>query len=183
MPQILSRQILFAIITELAYERINFSHMKKTLPLNIAALLIFMLAFIVSSIFNWLEPKIEEVSEVYIKEHTGQYGFVLVDVRNEDVYEGRAPDSGLPGGHIPGAISFPVEDLNVAAASAALAKAGITKTSIIILYSSQNKQAELFANYLVNRFYFPISRIKKYRDGITDWIRNPENILLPEDHE
>lgn len=157
--------------------------MKKTLPLNTAAILIFILSFIIALIFNWIEPKIEEVNELYLKEHIGKYGFVLVDVRDEDVYEGKSPEPGLSGGHIPGAVNFPLGDLNVAAASAALAKVGITKTATIILYSSRNKHAEMFANSLVNRFHFPISRIKKYRDGIADWIRNPENILLPEDHE
>ncbi len=157
--------------------------MKKALPLNIAAILIFTLTFIVSMIFNWLEPKVENVDEAYVKEHTGQYGFVLVDVRDEDVYEGFSPSPGIPGGHIPGAISFPLSDMNVAAASAAMAKVGITKTATIILYDTQNKQSDLFAIYLVSRFHFPISRIKRYENGITDWIRNPENILLPEDHE
>ena len=159
------------------------SDMKKTLPLNVAAILIFIIVFIVSITFNWLEPKIEEIDEAYIKAHRGQYGFILVDVRDEDVYEGMSPSPGLPGGHIPGAISFPLMDLNVAAASAAMAKVGITKRSTIMLYCSLNRESDLFANYLVNKFYFPISKVKRYRDGITDWIRNPQNILLPEDHE
>lgn len=157
--------------------------MKKSLPLNAAAILIFILSFTAAAIFNWLEPKIEEVNESYVKEHTGKYGYVLVDVRDEDIFEGFSPGDGLPGGHIPGAISFPLGDLNVAAASAAMAKVGITKTNTVILYCNLSRQSDLFAVALVNRFNFSISRIKKYRDGITDWIRNPENILLPEDHE
>ena len=157
--------------------------MKKSLSLNASAILIFIITFIVSITFNWLEPKIERVDAAYVKAHAGQIGFMLVDVRDEDIYEGISPVPGIPGGHIPGSISFPLSDINVAAASAAMAKVGITKTRTIILYDTQNKQADLFSNYLVNRFHFPISRVKVYEDGITDWIRNPENILLPEDHE
>lgn len=157
--------------------------MKKSLPLEIVAPVIFILSFIAALAFNWLEPRIEDVDELYVKEHTGKYGYVLVDVRDEDIYEGFSPREGFPGGHIPGAISFPVGDITVAAASAAMAKVGITKSNTIILYSDNDRQVEMFSNALVNRFRFSMSRIKNYRGGVADWMSYPENILLPEDHE
>ncbi len=155
---------------------------KKNIPLVIAALVIFILAFAAALIISKIEPHIEDVDSKYVKEHTGKSGYILVDVRPEENYEGRSPRPGIPGGHIPGAISFPLEDLGIAAAPAALAHVGITKQNTIIVYCNTGVMAGWFADRLVRRFHFEPSKIKNYRGSILDWYKEG-NILLPEDHD
>lgn len=157
--------------------------MKKIPPLEIAAPLLFAIVFLLTLIFSRLEPHVEDVDMHYVKKYTGQPGYVLVDTRSEEIYEGTSPMPGLPGGHIPGAISFPIEDLRIAAAAAALAKVDITRKNIVILYCNTGIIAQRFAEALVRDFNFSASNIKNYRGSIRDWCNNPENILLPEDHE
>ena len=45
-------------------------------------------------------PNIDAVDQAYVKEKVGQPGFVLVDVRTEDVYNGKSPREGIPGGQV-----------------------------------------------------------------------------------
>lgn len=155
---------------------------KKRIPLVLAAIIIFVLAFVAAFIISKIEPHIEDVDSNYVKEHTGKAGYILVDVRPEENYEGRSPRPGIPGGHIPGAVSFPLEDLGIAAAPAALAHAGIVKQKIIIVYCNTGVMAGWFADRLVRRFHFSPSKIKNYRGSIVDWY-NEGNILLPEGHD
>ena len=120
--------------------------MKKYPPLEIVAPVIFAVVFVLTLIYSRFEPHVEDVDMNYVIEHTGQPGYVLVDVRPEENYEGESPMPGVPGGHIPGAISFPLEDLKVAAASAALAKVGVVKSNTVILYCNTGTAAGKFGS-------------------------------------
>ncbi|MBQ7577562.1 MAG: hypothetical protein IJT21_04740 [Synergistaceae bacterium] len=155
---------------------------KKSIPLTVVALVIFVLAFAAAFIISKIEPHIEDVNADYLKQHIDRRGFILVDARPEENYEGKSPRPGIPGGHIPGAISFPLEDLGIAAAPAAMAHVGIVKQNTIIVYCNTGVLSGWFADRLVRRFHFSPSRIKNYRGGVTDWVKEG-NILLPEDHE
>mgnify|MGYP000223219244 CR=1 FL=1 len=68
---------------------------------------LFVLCFAVSAqaLFG---PGIDVVDQAYVKEKVGQPGFVLVDVRAEEVYNGKSPREGIPGGHIEGAVNFQI---------------------------------------------------------------------------
>ncbi len=156
---------------------------EKKIPLAVVAPFMFGIVFVFTLVFSRLEPHVEDVTSEYVRDNSGKTGYVLVDVRDEDIYEGTSPNPGIPGGHIPGAMSFPLADLNVAAASAALAKSGIVKRNTIILYSNTGASASWFADTLVRRFHFSPSKIKNYRGSVMDWITEPENILLPKYHE
>ena len=156
--------------------------MKKYPPLEIVAPVIFAIVFVLTLIYSRYEPHVEDVDMAYVIEHTGQAGYVLVDVRPEENYEGESPMPGVPGGHIPGAISFPLDDLKVAAASAALAKVGVVKNNTIILYCNTGTAAGKFADSLIRRFNFSPSKLKNYRGSAKDWAVKG-NKFLPEDHE
>ena len=156
--------------------------MKKYPPLEIVAPVIFAIVFVLTLIYSRYEPHVEDVDMAYVIEHTGQAGYVLVDVRPEENYEGESPMPGVPGGHIPGAISFPLDDLNVAAASAALAKVGVVKINTVILYCNTGTAAGKFADSLIRRFNFSPSKLKNYRGSAKDWAVKG-NKFLPEDHE
>ena len=152
--------------------------MKKFPPLEVIAPIMFACVFMFTLIYSRFEPHVDDVDMKYIREHTGKPGYVLVDVRSEEVFDGESPMPGLPGGHIPGAISFPLEDLNVAAASAALAKVGVVKDSTVILYCNTGTAAGKFADALIRKFNFSPTKLKNYRGSIQDWVTYPENELI-----
>lgn len=157
--------------------------LKKYPPLEIVAPIIFALVFVITLIYSRFEPTVEDVDSDYVKAHANEAGYVLVDVRPEEFFEGKSPMFGVPGGHIPGAVNFPLADLNIAAASAALAKIGIVKSKTVIVYCNTGTAAGKFADSLIRRFNFSPLSIKNYRGSIKDWSSDTSNILLPEDHE
>lgn len=157
--------------------------MKISHRLEIIAPMIFTFVFICTFIFSYFEPHVEDVTRDYLKAHVNTPGYVLVDVRPERVYAGKSPRAGIPGGHIPGAISFPIEDLRTPAAAAALAKAGVIKMNTIILYCNTGADSGRFADALIRSLRFSPARIKNYRGSVMDWIKDPANKLLPENHE
>ena len=169
---------------------LNYLHGKYP-PLDIVAPVIFVLVFFTMLMYSRLEPHVEEVNMKYVIMNRYKPGFVLVDVRSEAIYDGRAPyigmkmppQEGVPGGHIPGAVSFPAKDLNVAAAAAALAKVGITRENNIILYCNTGVLSGRFGDALIRKFNFSPSKIKHYTGGIVNWTKDEENVLLPEDHD
>ncbi len=128
-------------------------------------------------------PKIETVDQAYVKEIVGKPGFILVDVRVEELYGGKSPRPGLPGGHIPGSINFPLEDLDAEGAADALTEAGITKDITVVLYCNTGRQSGLFADALVTHFGFDQAKVKNYKGSIMEWSRDPANKLDPENHE
>ena len=67
---------------------------------------LFVLCLAVSAQASLFGPSIDAVDQAYVKEKVGQPGFVLVDVRAEDIYNGKSPREGIPGGHIAGAVNF-----------------------------------------------------------------------------
>ena len=155
------------------------------LPLEITAPLMFGLIFILTLIYSAFEPHVEDVDSLFVKTHANMPGYVLVDARPEESYNGKSPRPGIPGGHIPGAINFPLENLSMRTqlAAALLAKEGITKDKTIILYCNTGVLAGRMADQLIRRFNFSSERIKNYRGSTVEWVKDPRNILLPPDHE
>ena len=156
---------------------------KKYTPLEVFAPLSFAFIFIVMLIYSRFEPHVEDVDAAYVKANAGQPGYVLVDTRPAEEYEGKSPRSGIPGGHIPGAVSFPHNDLNIREASEALKRAGITMDKTIIIYCNTGVLSGKFADQLVMHYNFKAAKLKNYRGGIAEWVQNPDNILLPPNHE
>ena len=154
-------------------------------PLEIAAPLMFALIFILALIYSAFEPHVEDVDSSYVKEHSGRPGYILVDARPEESYNGKSPRPGVPGGHIPGAINFPLENLTMKTqlAAALLAREGITKNKTIIIYCNTGVLSGRMADQLIRRFNFSSERIKNYRGSTVEWVKDPQNILLPPDHE
>ena len=157
--------------------------MAKRTYLIICSVVLFLGAILCAFLLSWLEPQIETVDQVYVKEHVGKPGFLLVDVREADVFNGKSPFEGAPGGHIPGAINFPSSWLDRKDVEAAFEKAGLTKDITLILYCNAGLLSGQFAEALVKDFGFKDFRIKSYKVGTLDWSQDPANKLLPEDHD
>ena len=158
-------------------------HMKILRRLEIIAPMIFAFVFVCTFIFSYFEPHIEEVTRDYVKAHVNTPGYVLVDVRPERVYAGKSPRAGIPGGHIPGAISFPLVNLKHDSASSELASYGVVRENTVIVYCNTGADSRRFADALIRSLRFSPANIKNYRGSIMDWIKDPENKLLPEGHE
>ena len=158
---------------------------KKYPPLEIVAPIMFALVFVVTLVYSRFEPHVDDVDSVYVREHSGKAGYVLVDARAESTYLGKSPRPGVPGGHIPGAINFPVDNLTgrTDVVATLLAKEGITKDKTVIIYCSAGGLSGRMADQLVKRFNFSSSKVKNYRGSTIEWVKDPDNILLPEDHE
>ena len=159
--------------------------MKKYPPLEFVAPVVFAFVFAVTLIYSRFEPHVEDVDSDYVKEHVGTPGYVLVDVRPTENYEGKSPMPGVPGGHIPGSVNFPLARLRVSgsAATGEMAEKGIVQDNTVILYCNTGTSAEKFADALLRHHKFSSSRIKNYRGSMVDWSSNRANPLLPADHE
>ncbi len=145
--------------------------MKYNIKLEIAAPVIFLMTIVFLLFATWLEPRIEHVDQEFLKSNIGKNGVLVVDVRDEeDFYDG----------HIKGAINFPLSDLKIKAAAAALARAGLTKRTAIILYCERGTLSEIFGETLVREFGYSAQQIKTYSGGMKDWLSNPNNIISQE---
>ena len=158
---------------------------RKYPPLEVVAPVMFALVFVVTLIYSRFEPHVDDVDAEYVKEFSGKPGYILVDARPEESYMGKSPRPGVPGGHIPGAVNFPIEHLSgrTQIVAALLAKEGITKDKTVILYCNTGVLSGRMADQLITRFNFSSARVKNYRGSTVEWVKDPDNILLPEDHE
>lgn len=119
------------------------------------------------------------VDQGYVKANVGKPGKVLVDVRTADIFNGKPPREGIPGGHIPGAVNFALADLDKPGADKALAAAGITKDVEVIVYCNTGKQSGKFAEALTKKFGYKVGSVKNYAGSMTDWSKDPKNPLEP----
>ena len=167
------------------------SRKKYHLPLHIAAELVFVFIFACMMVYSQFEAHVEEVDMQYVIMNRNKPLFVLLDVRNEAIFNGRAPFAGmrtppiegLPGGHIPGSVNFPVRNLNSSSALSALEAKGITSDTTVILYCNSGGLSSRFADTIIRRFNFSPAKLKHYRGGISDWIKDEANTMVPEDHD
>ena len=58
----------------------------KKYPLEIVAPVIFAFVFMVTLIYSRIEPHVEDIDMNYVKQYAGKSGYVLVDVRPEEVF-------------------------------------------------------------------------------------------------
>ncbi|MGI6074906.1 MAG: sulfurtransferase [Pyramidobacter sp.] len=149
--------------------------MKKLLVLLIIVAVAAFGAYRLGYLDEYVGPKGEAVDQAYVRENVGKAGVVLVDVRSKEVYDGKSPREGIPGGHIPGAINFPMADLEKEGAEKALADAGITKDATLIVYCNTGHNSTLFVRKLVRKFGYDPKKIMNYMGSMTDWSKNPEN--------
>nr|WP_321501112.1 rhodanese-like domain-containing protein [uncultured Dethiosulfovibrio sp.] len=136
---------------------------------------IVLCAFVVLCASVAFAASVENVNQTYIKEHLGKPGFVLVDVRSPENFNGESPRKGIKGGHIPGAInvfdgefdSMTQEQLN---------SMGLSKDVTAVLYCNSGKRSGAMAKKLIKMGY---ESVKNYDGGIIDWQKDPSNPIEP----
>ena len=164
---------------------------RKSPPLSVAAPIIFAAVFVMMFTYSKLEPRVEEVDLKYVIANRSKPEFILLDVRSEAIFNGRAPFAGmkmppiegLPGGHIPGSVNFPIRNLNAATAFEDLERIGITRDTTLILYCNSGGLSSKFGDTLIRRFNYSPSKLKHYGGGVSDWIKDEDNVMMPEDHD
>ena len=138
----------------------------KCLALSIMVVLCASVAFAAS---------VENVDQAYVKEHLGKPGFVLVDVRSPENFNGESPRKGVKGGHIPGAINV-FDDEFDSMTQEQLDSMGLTKEITVIVYCNSGKRSGAMAKKMAGMGY---ESIKNYDGGIIDWQKDPSNPIEP----
>ena len=134
-----------------------------------------------------VNPEVKYVTKEYIAEHflpTPDMGFILIDVRTDQEYQGTQLDSSDPRlGHIPNAISFPYSKcfnsdktiLNFKDLKLLLENQGISVDKEMVAYSTIGHRSGFFY-YLCRLMGY--SNISNYNGSIVDW-GNANEILYP----
>ena len=125
-----------------------------------------------------LNPGVKRVTKEYVAEHflpTPDDGFILIDVRTDEEYQGTVANSTDPRlGHIPGAISFPYSKcfnsdktiLNFKDLKLLLENQGISVDKEMVAYSTIGHRSGFFY-YLCRLMGY--SNVSNYNDSIVDW--------------
>lgn len=111
-------------------------------------------------------PSVGIVDRSYVKDNVGKEGFVLVDVRPKDYFDGlKTFVPGATAGHISGAINVPMAEL---------ASFDMPKDSTVIVYCNIGGTSASAAKALVERGY---SSVKDYSGGMKDWGSDPNEVV------
>ncbi|MFC2037547.1 rhodanese-like domain-containing protein [Chloroflexota bacterium] len=105
------------------------------------------------------------VSTAQLSRQLGQPGWVIVDVRGTAAYNGWRLEGEVRGGHIPGALSFPISwtrDVPKVDLLPLLQSKGITADKTIVVYAGQGDQSSAMARPLRHLGY---PRVRTYEGG------------------
>jgi thiosulfate/3-mercaptopyruvate sulfurtransferase len=109
------------------------------------------------------------ISTRELSRQLGRREAVLVDVRPAAAYNGWRLQSELRGGHIPGAVSFPLSWMHVAAGAdlrALLAAKGIAPHRSLIVYGYREDESATMADILRDAGF---TRVAIYDSFLTEW--------------
>lgn len=101
---------------------------------------------------------------------------VIMDVRSEEVYNGKTPGRGIKGGHILGAINVPLDtflDIEDDSAKLEFLKSkGVDMKTKIITYCNTGRKSQVLAEELVRLGY---SDVNNYKGSMKEWGSVPAN--------
>lgn len=104
---------------------------------------------------------------------------VIMDVRSEEVYNGKTPGRGIKGGHILGAINVPLDtfmDIEDDSAKLEFLKSkGVDMKTKIITYCNTGRKSQVLAEELVRLGY---SDVNNYKGSMKEWGSIPANIVV-----
>ena len=111
------------------------------------------------------------VNEDTLKAIVEGEGYVIVDTRNDEEYNGWIVDENIPQGHIKGAVSFLegwLEGLSAQEQQKLLDDTGITKDKKIVLYSNYEGEGDAFAQKLAGLGYEEVLNV-----ALSELSKNP----------
>lgn len=104
---------------------------------------------------------------------------VIMDVRSEEVYNGKTPGRGIKGGHILGAINVPLDtfmDIEDDSAKLEFLKSkGVDMKTKIITYCNTGRKSQVLAEELVRLGY---SDVNNYKGSMKEWGSIPANTVV-----
>ena len=103
----------------------------------------------------------------------------IIDVRSEEVYNGKTPGRGIKGGHILSAINVPLDIFMAIEEDSVklelLKSKGITSKTEIITYCNTGRKSQVLAEELVRLGY---TDINNYKGSMKEWGSVPANIVV-----
>ncbi|MDD4364369.1 MAG: rhodanese-like domain-containing protein [Synergistales bacterium] len=118
---------------------------------------------------------IETVDRAYVKANKDKSGFVLVDVRSAEQYDGkRFFASGVTGGHVAGAVNVPSAVLE-SSSVADLTVLGLGVEKTILLYCNTGATSLAAARSLEAKGY---TKLKNYAGSMGDWGADPAETVV-----
>ncbi len=147
---------------------------KETTPYSYTVESIGVNALIKVTFTGGASSSSEIVDRSYVKANVGKAGFVLVDVRPKDYFDGlKTYVSGATAGHISGAINVPLASLK-ASSDLDLASVGLAKDKTVIVYCNIGGTSAAAATALIGRGY---GLVKDYSGGMRDWGSDPNEVV------
>src|SRR5688572_10654187 len=112
---------------------------------------------------------IRSISTQELAEHLEDADFVVVDVREMAAFNGWTLDGEARGGHIPGAVAFPLRWLTGASATVIkrrLVDKGVTPDKTVVVYATRRGSSAAMAAMLEVLAY---PRVLTYDAGLAEW--------------
>jgi thiosulfate/3-mercaptopyruvate sulfurtransferase len=115
----------------------------------------------------------KSISTQALLAHLGDPGVVIVDVREMAAFNGWALYGATRGGHIPGAVAFPLSHLAAAdtpVLKRSLVAKGVTLDKTVVVYGTTYHSSAILATMLESWGY---ARVQIYEAGLTEWAADP----------
>ena len=115
------------------------------------------------------------VDTAAVKARHNDAGWLVVDVRDPNAFNGWALDGEQRGGHIPGAVNVALAWLeqDLKGTPKALKERGVLGTKQLLLYGTDAAQARRAADLLVRKHSVAATRIHIAGDGFGAWSADP----------
>ena len=115
----------------------------------------------------------KSISTPDLADHLDDPDVVIVDVREMAAFNGWPLHGEARGGHIPGAVAFPLSGLAGAAAPViqrGLAAKGVTPDKTVVVYDTHRSDSTVMATMLEAWGY---ARVRTYDAGLAEWAADP----------
>ncbi|MCS5422508.1 MULTISPECIES: rhodanese-like domain-containing protein [Psychrilyobacter] len=104
---------------------------------------------------------------------------VIIDVRSEEIYNGKTPGRGIKGGHILSAINVPLDSFMAIEDDSIklelLKSKGLTPKTEIITYCNTGRKSQVLAEELARLGY---SDVNNYKGSMKEWGGVPANVVV-----
>ncbi len=141
-------------------------------------LLLVLGIMVVMTVQAMASNKVKVVDMNYVTEKLSS-NTAIIDVRSEEVYNGKTPGRGIKGGHILSAINVPLDIFMAIEEDSVklelLKSKGITSKTEIITYCNTGRKSQVLAEELVRLGY---TDINNYKGSMKEWGSVPANIVV-----
>ncbi|UUV17977.1 rhodanese-like domain-containing protein [Fusobacteria bacterium ZRK30] len=141
-------------------------------------LLLVLGVMVVMAVQVMASNKVKIVDMNYVTEKLSSDA-VIIDVRSEEVYNGKTPGRGIKGGHISGAINVPLDifmDIEDDSVKLEFLKSkGVNSKTKIITYCNTGRKSQVLAEELVKLGY---SDVNNYKGSMKEWGGVSTNIVV-----